>query len=77
MSSPVIAPILELLFNKCLTNGSFPRSLKIGKIVPIHKKVQRMNAVITDPLHYSVHFQKFLKNAFINKCTLILKNIIY
>ena len=38
MSSPVIAPILELLFNKCLTNGSFPRSLKIGKIVPIHKK---------------------------------------
>ena len=35
MSAFVIAPVLEHLFNK---NGVFPDSLKIGKIVPIHKK---------------------------------------
>ena len=38
MSPSVIAPVLEHLFNKCLINGVFPDSLKIGKIVPIHKK---------------------------------------
>ena len=38
MSASVIAPVLEHLFNKCLINGVFPDSLKIGKIVPIHKK---------------------------------------
>ena len=38
MSASVIAPVLEHLFHKCLINGVFPDSLKIGKIVPIHKK---------------------------------------
>ena len=38
MSASVIAPVLEHLFNKCLINGVFHDSLKIGKIVPIHKK---------------------------------------
>ena len=38
MSAPVVATVLELLFNKCLISGVFPSSLKIGKIIPIHKK---------------------------------------
>ena len=37
MSASVIASVLEHLFNKYLINGVFPGSLKIGKIVPIHK----------------------------------------
>ena len=38
MPASVIGPVLEHLFNKCLINGVFPNSIKIGKIVPIHKK---------------------------------------
>ena len=38
MSASVIALVLEHPFNKFSINGIFPDSLKIGKIVPIHKK---------------------------------------
>ena len=41
MSASVIAPVLELLLNNCLISGVFPSSLKMGKIVPIHKKGQK------------------------------------
>ena len=77
MSASVIAPVLEHLFNKCLINGVFPDSLKIGKIVPIHKKGPKMNVATIDPQHFLVHFQKFLKYAFMNKCAHILQNLNY
>ena len=36
-----------------------------------------MNVATTDPLHFLAHIQKFLKNVFMNKCTLILKILTY
>ena len=35
---PVIQTPLAIIFNRCLSEGHFPNTLKIGKVVPIHKK---------------------------------------
>ena len=37
-SSRVISPVLYVLYNKCMKDGTFPEELKIGKISPIYKK---------------------------------------
>ena len=37
-SSTVISPILEKLYNECMSRGSFPSELKVGRISPIYKK---------------------------------------
>ena len=62
MSAFVIAPVLELLFNNCLYSGMFPSSLKMGKIVPIHKEGQENECCryrpITLPSLLSKIFQK-------------------
>ena len=34
----IIAPHLCKLFNSCISTGTFPSCLKLGKIIPIHKK---------------------------------------
>ena len=34
----IIAPHLSKLFNSCMAQGTFPPSLKTGRITPIHKK---------------------------------------
>ena len=37
MSPLIIAPVLTRLYNSCISTGTYPRILKIGQIVPIHK----------------------------------------
>lgn len=37
-SSEIITPLLTVLINKCITEGSFPDPLKIAKVVPIFKR---------------------------------------
>ena len=36
--APLLAPILSAIFNKCTENSIFPDFLKLGHIIPIHKK---------------------------------------
>ena len=36
--SPIIVPVLTKLLNNCFTLGTFPKCLKKGTIIPIHKK---------------------------------------
>ena len=33
----LFAPILLVLFNKCLTLGYYPENMKVARVVPIHK----------------------------------------
>ena len=77
MSASIIAPVLEHLFNKCLINGVFPDSLKIGKIVPIHKKGPKNECCNYRPITLLSPLSKILKNAFLNNCIHILKNLKY
>ena len=37
-SSHTISPLLSVLYNECMKNGTFPNDLKIGRISPIYKK---------------------------------------
>ena len=36
MSALIIAPVLTRLYNSCISTETYPRILKIGKIIPIH-----------------------------------------
>ena len=47
MCAPFISNILAIIFNKSITEGVFPDSLKIARVSPIHKKGE-----ITDPSNY-------------------------
>ncbi|CAL4235600.1 unnamed protein product, partial [Meganyctiphanes norvegica] len=38
ISSPILIPALEKIFNLSLTSGIYPDSLKIAKVIPIFKK---------------------------------------
>ena len=37
LTNVIITPVLVEIFNKCIVNGVYPNSLKIGQIFPIHK----------------------------------------
>ena len=47
LCAPFISNILAIIFNKSITEGVFPDSLKIARVSPIHKKGE-----ITDPSNY-------------------------
>ena len=36
-AAPILAPILTLVFNKCILSGVYPDSLKIARVIPIFK----------------------------------------
>ena len=36
--SDIFTPIIVLDFNKCMHNGTFPKSFKISHILPVYKK---------------------------------------
>ena len=37
LSAQIISPILAKLYNNCIQSGTYPRALKVGQVVPIHK----------------------------------------
>ena len=38
----VFAPILLVIFNKCIEMGYYPNSMKTGKVAPIYKEETKM-----------------------------------
>ena len=37
IASPVVSPLLSLIFNACIRQGIYPDALKVAQVVPIHK----------------------------------------
>ena len=46
--SPFIEPALATAFNKCIEERTFPKRLKIAKVIPIFKKRIKENPKIID-----------------------------
>ena len=59
--SYIIQP-LKHIFNLSINKGIFPDKMKIAIIKPIHKKKVKIILKITDPYHYYLKYQKYLKN---------------
>ena len=57
----IIQP-LKHIFNLSINKGIFPDKMKIAIIKPIHKKKVKTILKITDPYHYYLKYQKYLKN---------------
>jgi len=51
ISTDVIEP-LAYIFNLSFSSGRVPHSLKIAKVIPLHKKVTRTNLAIIGQFHY-------------------------
>ena len=59
----LITPILSKLYNKCIQDGVFPKVLKYGVIIPIHKKGRKDKIENYRPISTLPIFGKiFLKN---------------
>ena len=71
MSALIIAPVLTRLYNSCISTGTYPRILKIGQIVPIHKGDAKDQCCNYRPYLYLAHLVRSLKNACTKEFTLI------
>ena len=58
----VIAPVLALLCNSCLTLGIPPASLKISKVIPISKAGDKTNVTDYCPISLQSCFSAILEN---------------
>ena len=57
----IIAPYMSKFINACISTGTFPSSLKLGKITPIHKKDPKMKYQIIGPYQHFLYLEKFSK----------------
>ena len=57
-----LAPPLTMIINKCFETGSFPKTLKLAKITPIHKKGDREPANFR-PISQLSTFSKIIEKA--------------
>ena len=77
----LIAPILTIIFNKCINIGVYPESLKIGKVTPLFKNGDRSDGDNFRPITLltllNKIFEKLLHKrmvAFINKHNILSNN---
>ena len=45
----LFAPILQVLFNKCIDLGHYPDQMKVAKVSPIHKSGDKNNVYFYVP----------------------------
>ena len=70
--SPVIEPAIAVAFNKCIEERTFPKCLKIAKVIPIFKKGDRRKRENYRPISLlsstSKLFEKLLQSRMIQIC---------
>ena len=70
--SPVIEPAIAAAFNKCIEERTFPKCLKIAKVIPKFKKGEKRNPENYRPISLlssiSKIFEKLLQSGMIKFC---------
>ena len=61
----IISPTLSVIINQSLCTGIFPGRLKIGKVLPLFKKVFSFHLKITAPSHYSLPSPDLFKKLYL------------
>ena len=62
MCALIIAPVLTRLYNNCISSGTYPRIVKIGQIVPIHKGDAKNQCCNYRPISLLSSFSKIFEN---------------
>ena len=57
-----ISKQLTDIFNLSFSSRVYPTPLKIANVIPIHKKTQNLNVLITDRFHYYPILTTFWEN---------------
>ena len=80
ISAHIISPILTVLFNNCINDGVFPKSLKSSEVIPIFKKGSKSLAGNYRPISLLSPFSKIFERhihtqptKFISKCSSLYK----
>ena len=66
----IFAPILLIIFNKCIEFGYYPNKMKTGQVAPIHKKGDQEDKdnyrPITVLTQFNQIFERLLSKRFLN-----------
>ena len=69
-AAELFAPLLLTIFNKCISLGYYPKSMKVGKVSPLYKKGEKDEKnnyrPITILTQFNQLFERLLSKRFIN-----------
>ena len=54
-AAELFAPVLLIIFNKCISLGYYPNSMKVGKVSPLYKKWEKDDQNNYRPTNYYSH----------------------
>ena len=67
LSNQVVADALTIIFNRCIREGHFPDSLKLAKVVPIHKGDSVLTVSNYRPISLLPIFSKIMERLIYNQ----------
>ena len=67
ISSQVVADSLAIIFNRCIKEGRFPNTLKLAKVIPIHKGDSVLTVSNYRPISLLPIFSKIMERLIYNQ----------
>ena len=76
-SVDIITPTITKVFNKCISEGVFPETLKKAEITPIFKKGSRLSPGNYRPISLLSPFSKIFERHILNQLNNFINNVLY